>query len=66
MFAKMVASPRRRGRRAGGPRSQKDMVWLRFQRLRQGKVGARVDTAYQPFLEQLLKYLAGETKGVYA
>ena len=40
------------------------MVWQRFQRLRQGKVGIRVDPVYQPFLDSLLKYLAGENKGL--
>ena len=40
------------------------MVWQRFQRLRQGKVGVRVDAVHQPFLDSLLKYLAGENKGL--
>jgi ParB/RepB/Spo0J family partition protein len=64
LFKQMLASPTRRGRRAAQPRTQKEMVWQRFQRLRQGKVGIRVDPVYQPFLDSLLKYLAGENKGL--
>src|SRR6478752_2799021 len=60
LFKQMLESPTRRGRRAAQPRTQKEMVWQRFQRLRQGKVGIRVDPVYQPFLDSLLKYLAGE------
>jgi ParB/RepB/Spo0J family partition protein len=64
LFNQMLESPTRRGRRAAEPRTQKEAVWQRFQRLRQGKVGIRVDPVYQPFLESLLKYLAGETRGL--
>lgn len=64
LFKQMLESPTRRGRRAAQPRTQKEIVWQRFQRLRQGKVGIRVDPAYQPFLDSLLKYLAGENKGL--
>jgi hypothetical protein len=64
LFKQMLESPSRRGRRAARPRTQKEMVWQRFQRLRQGKVGIRVDPVYQPFLESLLKYLSGENKGL--
>jgi hypothetical protein len=39
LFKQMLESPTRRGRRAAQPRSQKEIVWQRFQRLRQGKVG---------------------------
>jgi len=41
-----------------------DEVWQRFSTLRQGKVGMRVDPGYQPFLDSLLKSLAGENKGL--
>ena len=64
LFQQMLASPVRRGRRAARPRTQKEALWLRFQRLRQGKVGTRVDPVYQTFLDSLVKYLAGETKGL--
>lgn len=64
LFNQMLESPTHRGRRAARPRTQKEAVWQRFQRLRQGKVGVRVDPVHQPFLDSLLKYLAGETKGV--
>jgi ParB/RepB/Spo0J family partition protein len=50
--------------RAARPRTQKEALWLRFQRLRHGKVGNRVDPVYQSFLDSLVKYLAGETKGL--
>jgi ParB/RepB/Spo0J family partition protein len=64
LFQQMLASPVRRGRRAARPHSQKEALWLRFQRLRQGKVGNRIDPVYQTFLDSLVKYLAGETKGL--
>ncbi|HKO46532.1 MAG TPA: ParB/RepB/Spo0J family partition protein [Polyangiaceae bacterium] len=64
LFQQMLASPARRGRRAARPRTQKEALWLRFQRLRQGKVGNRVDPVYQTFLDSLVKYLAGEAKGI--
>src|SRR5207302_297586 len=32
LFKQMLASPTRRGRRAAQPRTQKEMVWQRFQR----------------------------------
>ncbi|MEO7038012.1 MAG: ParB/RepB/Spo0J family partition protein [Polyangiaceae bacterium] len=64
LFQKMLDSPTRRGRRAARPRTQKEALWLRFQRLRQGKVGNRIDPVYQTFLDSLVKYLAGETKGL--
>lgn len=64
LFQQMLDSPVRRGRRAARPRTQKEALWLRFQRLRQGKVGGRIDPVYQTFLDSLVRYLAGETKGV--
>ena len=64
LFQQMLDLPVRRGRRAARPRTQKEALWLRFQRLRQGKVGNRVDPVYQSFLDSLVKYLAGETKGL--
>ena len=64
LFQKMLDLPPRRGRRAARPHSQKEALWLRFQRLRQGKVGNRIDPVYQTFLDSLVKYLAGETKGI--
>jgi len=64
LFQQMLDLPIRRGRRAARPRTQKEALWLRFQRLRQGKVGNRVDPVYQSFLDSLVKYLAGETKGL--
>jgi len=54
----------RYGRRAAQPRTQKEMVWQRFQRLRQDDVGVRVHPVYQTFLDSLLKYLSGENKGL--
>ena len=61
LFEQMLESPTRR---AAQPRTQKELAWQRFQRPRQGKVGIRVDPVYQPFLDSLLKYLAGENKGL--
>jgi len=63
LFEQMLAVPVRRGRRPGRTRTQKDALWLRFQRLRQGKVGTRIDPIYQPLLDSLVRYLSGETKG---
>lgn len=64
LFQQMLDTPVRRGRRAARPRTQKEALWLRFQRLRQGKVGTRIDPVYQGFLDSLVKYLAGESKGL--
>ena len=45
-------------------RTEKDTVWERYQRLKQGKAGTAIDAAYKPFLAHLRKYLAGETRGL--
>jgi len=64
LLDQMLAVPVRRGRRPGRTRTQKEALWLRFQRLRQGKVGGRLDPVYQSFLDSLVRYLSGETKGL--
>jgi ParB-like chromosome segregation protein Spo0J len=64
LFQQMLGAPNRRGRRAGQTRSEKETVWSRYQRLKEGKTEAAVDPVYRPFLSALLKYLAGETRGL--
>jgi len=62
LFQQMVGAPARRGRRAGRTRTEKQTVWDRYQRLRQDRLSLGVDPAYQPFLDSVLRYLAGETR----
>lgn len=62
LFQQMVGAPARRGRRAGRTRTEKQTVWDRYQRLRHERLSLGVDPAYQPFLESVLRYLAGETR----
>lgn len=64
MFKQMLEAPGRRGPGPARVRVQKQAVWERFQRLKQGKTGRAIDPIYQPFLEAVLKYLSGETKGL--
>jgi ParB family chromosome partitioning protein len=66
LFQQMLAVPGRKGRRASRTRTEKEAVWDRYQRLKQGKVGLAIDPVYQPFLEAVLKYLAGENRGISA
>jgi ParB/RepB/Spo0J family partition protein len=64
MYKQMLESPGRRGPGPTRVRVQKQTVWDRFQRLKQGKAGRSIDPLYQPFLDAVIKYLSGETKGL--
>ena len=64
LFQQMVEAPGRKGRKAARTRTEKDTVWERYQRLKQGKVGLSVDPVYKPFLDNVLKYLRGELRGL--
>ncbi len=64
MFEQMLGTPTRRAGRPARRRTEKETVWARYRKLKEGASALRVDPVYQPFLESVLQYLAGETKGI--
>jgi ParB/RepB/Spo0J family partition protein len=64
LFDEMLGTPRRHRGRPARKRTERETVWDRYQRLKQGKAPVRVDPVYQPFLEAVLKYLSGENRGL--
>jgi len=64
LFQQMVGAPARKGRRAGFTRSQKEIVWDRYQRLCHTTVNLGIDPAYHPFLDTVLRYLRGEVRRI--
>jgi ParB/RepB/Spo0J family partition protein len=65
LFEQMLGTPRRKPGRPARRRSEKETVWDRYQRLKKGTGGLRIDPVYQPFLDALLKYLSGENRGLF-
>ena len=65
LFKQMLESPGRRGPKPGALVSQKQTVWTRFESLKQGKQNRFVDPVYKPVIEAVVRYLAGETKGIH-
>lgn len=63
LFEQMLGTPTRRVGRPARRRTEKETVWARYRRLKDGGGGLRVDPVYAPFLAAVLQYLAGETKG---
>jgi ParB/RepB/Spo0J family partition protein len=64
LFQQMLGAPARKGRRAGFTRSQKEIVWDRYQRLCHSKVNLGIDPAFNPFLDSVLRYLRGEVRRI--
>lgn len=64
LFEQMLGTPTRRVGRPARRRTEKETVWARYRRLKDGASGLRVDPVYAPFLEAVLQYLAGDTKGL--
>ena len=64
LFEQMLGTPTRKPGRPARRRSEKETVWARYRRLKEGAGGLRVHPVFTPFLDAVLKYLAGETKGL--
>lgn len=64
LFEQMLGTPTRKPGRPARKRTEKETVWVRYRRLKEGSTGLQVDPVYTPFLTSVLKYLAGETKGL--
>lgn len=64
LFEQMLGTPTRRVGRPARKRTEKETVWARYRRLKDGVSGLRVDPIYAPFLAAILQYLSGETKGL--
>ncbi|MFZ5895543.1 MAG: ParB/RepB/Spo0J family partition protein [Myxococcota bacterium] len=64
LFRKMLDAPDRKGKAAKRTRTEKETVWDRYQRLKQGKLDRRIDPVYRPFLDAVLKYLSGANAGL--
>lgn len=64
LFEKMLGTPTRRVGNPARKRTEKETVWARYRRLKESAPGLQVDPVYTPFLNAVLKYLAGETKGL--
>ena len=64
LFEQMLGTPTRKSGRRARKRTERETVWARYRRLKEGARGLRVDPVYEPFLAQVLKYLAGETGGL--
>jgi len=64
LFEQMLGTPARRRGRPARRRNEKETVWARYRRLKDGASGLRIDPVFAPFLEAMLQYLAGETKGL--
>jgi ParB/RepB/Spo0J family partition protein len=64
LFEQMLGTPTRRVGRPARKRSEKETVWARYRRLKDGVSGLRVDPVYAPFLTSILQYLSGEAKGL--
>jgi hypothetical protein len=64
LFEQMLGKPTRKPGRPAGKRTERETVWVRYRRLKEGGPGLQVDPVYTPFLTSVLKYLAGETKGL--
>jgi ParB/RepB/Spo0J family partition protein len=64
LFEQMLGTPTRKAGRPARKRTERETVWARYRRLKEGARGLRVDPVYEPFLSQVLKYLAGETTGL--
>jgi hypothetical protein len=60
----MLGTPARRAGRPARKRTEKETVWARYRRLKDGASGLRVDPIYTPFLSSILQYLSGEKKGL--
>jgi len=59
----MLGTPTRVGRPARR-RTEKETVWARYRRLKDGSTGLRIDPVYAPFLASVLQYLSGDKKGL--
>lgn len=64
LFATMLGTPTRKPGRPARPRSEKETVWARYRRLKDGASGLRLDPVFVPFLNSVLQYLSGATKGL--
>jgi ParB/RepB/Spo0J family partition protein len=64
LFEKMLGTPTRKAGHPARKRTEKETVWARYRRLKESAPGLQVDPVYTPFLNAVLKYLAGETKGL--
>jgi ParB/RepB/Spo0J family partition protein len=64
LFEQMLGTPTRKPGRPSRRRSEKETVWARYRRLKEGASGFRVDPVFAPFLDSVLQYLAGETRGL--
>jgi hypothetical protein len=64
LFEQMLGTPTRRRGRPARRRTEKETVWARYRKLKDGASGLRIDPVYAPFLDSLLQYLSGETKGL--
>ncbi len=64
LFERMLGAPPRKAGRPTRPRSEKETVWARYRRLKEGASGLRLDPVFAPFLASVLQYLGGETKGL--
>lgn len=64
LFEQMLGTPTRRAGRPARKRTEKETVWARYRRLKDGVSGLRIDPIYTPFLTAILQYLSGETKGL--
>jgi ParB/RepB/Spo0J family partition protein len=64
LFEQMLGTPTRRRGRPARRRTEKETVWARYRKLKDGASGLRIDPVYAPFLDSLLQYLCGETKGL--
>jgi ParB/RepB/Spo0J family partition protein len=64
LFDQMLGTPTRKPGHPARKRTEKETVWARYRRLKDGARGLRVDPIFEPFLTQVLKYLAGETGGL--
>lgn len=64
LFDQMLGTPTRKPGHPARRRTEKETVWARYRRLKDGARGLRVDPIFEPFLASLLKYLAGETQGL--
>lgn len=64
LFEQMLGTPARRVGRPARKRTEKETVWARYRRLKDGVSGLRIDPIYVPFLTAVLQYLSGETKGL--
>lgn len=64
LFEHMLGTPTRRVGRPARRRTEKETVWARYRRLKDGSTGLRIDPVYAPFLASVLQYLSGEKKGL--